>query len=113
MGRNDAAGARGDAEWYRALIRLRRSTPCLNDGKPGRRAVTFDEQEKWLRMERGTISVICNLGELEQRSGSRAEPACCLQSRRTAPAQEGSDRTAARCTVAVLAGIHAEMPDRP
>ena len=29
---------------------------------PGIRSVTYDEQEKWLRMQRGKISVICNLG---------------------------------------------------
>jgi len=49
-------------EWYRALIRLRRSTPCLNDGGPGNARVTFDEEKKWLRMERGEIRVFVNLG---------------------------------------------------
>jgi maltooligosyltrehalose trehalohydrolase len=52
--------------WYQALIRLRRTTPCLNDGTPGSVHVTFDEQAKWLRMERGTITVICSLGEQRQ-----------------------------------------------
>jgi maltooligosyltrehalose trehalohydrolase len=50
-------------EWYRALIRLRRSTPCLNDGTPGNTRVTYDEQGKWLRMNRGNLTVLCNLGE--------------------------------------------------
>jgi maltooligosyltrehalose trehalohydrolase len=50
-------------EWYRALIGLRRSTPCLNDGTPGNTRVTFDEQANWLRMDRGNVAVICNLGE--------------------------------------------------
>jgi maltooligosyltrehalose trehalohydrolase len=49
-------------EWYRALIRLRRTTPCLNDGGLGNVRVTFDEEKKWLRIDRGTISVLCNLG---------------------------------------------------
>jgi maltooligosyltrehalose trehalohydrolase len=49
-------------EWYRALIHLRRSTPCLNDGSPGNLRVAFDEESKWLRMQRGTIAVLCNLG---------------------------------------------------
>lgn len=49
-------------KWYRALIRLRRATPCLNDGGRANMRVTFDEEEKWLRIERGTISVLCNLG---------------------------------------------------
>jgi maltooligosyltrehalose trehalohydrolase len=49
-------------DWYRALIRLRRTTPCLNDGSLGNVRVTFDEEKKWLRVDRGTIGVLCNLG---------------------------------------------------
>ena len=49
-------------EWYRALIRLRRTTPCLNDGGLGNVRVTFDEEKKWLCIDRGTVSVLCNLG---------------------------------------------------
>lgn len=52
----------GMLEWYRALIRLRRNTLCLNDGNPGNVLAAFDEEKKWLSMERGTISVLCNLG---------------------------------------------------
>jgi maltooligosyltrehalose trehalohydrolase len=52
--------------WYQALIQLRRTTPCLNEGAAGNVHVTFDEQAKWLRMERGTVTVICNLGDREQ-----------------------------------------------
>lgn len=48
--------------WYRALIRLRKSTPSLNDDTPGKTRVAYNEQELWLRMDRGEISVICNLG---------------------------------------------------
>jgi maltooligosyltrehalose trehalohydrolase len=49
--------------WYRGLIRLRRTNPCLSDGTPGKTVVIFDEQEKWIQMQRGTIAVICNLGK--------------------------------------------------
>ncbi len=52
--------------WYRALIRLRRSTPCLNDGTPGKTRVTCDEDAKWLRIERGTIGVLCSLADFDQ-----------------------------------------------
>ncbi|HTB97871.1 MAG TPA: malto-oligosyltrehalose trehalohydrolase [Terracidiphilus sp.] len=52
--------------WYRALIRLRRNTPCLNDGSREGTRVRYDEKEKWLRMGRGTIVVICNLDEHER-----------------------------------------------
>ena len=50
-------------EWYRGLIRLRRFTPCLNNGTAGSAHVTFDEPKKWFRFERGAISVLCNLGK--------------------------------------------------
>ena len=52
-------------EWYRALIELRRRTPSLNEGSPGNTRVTFDEDASWLRMERGTIMVLCNLGSAD------------------------------------------------
>ena len=52
--------------WYRMLIRFRRSTPSLNDGSAGNTHVTFDEQAKWLRMERGDVAVICNFGDRGQ-----------------------------------------------
>jgi maltooligosyltrehalose trehalohydrolase len=53
-------------EWHRELIRLRRATPSLNDGDPGNTRVTFDEQAMWLNMQRGAITVICNLGPGDQ-----------------------------------------------
>jgi maltooligosyltrehalose trehalohydrolase len=61
----------GMLAWYQALIRFRRSGsgangPCLSDETAGQVRVTFDEQARWLRMERGTIAVICNLGDREQ-----------------------------------------------
>ena len=49
-------------EWYRTLIRLRRSTPCLNNGEAGNINVDFEEAENWLRFDRGEVSVFCNLG---------------------------------------------------
>ena len=48
-------------DWYRALISLRRKTPCLNDAAPGNIRVTFDEEKQQLHYERGTIGVLCNL----------------------------------------------------
>jgi maltooligosyltrehalose trehalohydrolase len=58
---NDGAHAEMLA-WYRALIRLRRSTPCLNDGSPGNVRVTFGQEKQWVRMERGRFTVLANLG---------------------------------------------------
>lgn len=48
--------------WYRELIKLRRTTPSLNDGEPRHLRVFYDERETWIRVERGTITLICNLG---------------------------------------------------
>ncbi len=50
-------------EWYRALIRLRRHTPDLNGGSPRKTRVSCDQASQWLRMDRGKIVVICNLGK--------------------------------------------------
>jgi maltooligosyltrehalose trehalohydrolase len=50
-------------EWYRRLIALRRGSASLNNGEPGQTRVTFDEEKNWLVMERGTVTVVCNLGE--------------------------------------------------
>lgn len=49
-------------EWFRQLIYLRRHSTSLNDGDMGHVKVKFDEEKKWLTMERGLISVMCNLG---------------------------------------------------
>ena len=49
--------------WYRCLIRLRRSSPDLNDGSPANVRVNCDELARWLRIHRGRILVLCNLGE--------------------------------------------------
>jgi maltooligosyltrehalose trehalohydrolase len=53
-------------KWYRGLIDLRRSTPCLNDGEPGNARVTFNETDKSLSMQRGQIQLHCNLGETDR-----------------------------------------------
>jgi maltooligosyltrehalose trehalohydrolase len=49
-------------EWYRALIRLRRSSTCLNDGDKGHTRVRCNEGERWLVMDRGGVQVLVNLG---------------------------------------------------
>ncbi len=49
-------------EWYRRLIELRRGSASLNDGAPGQTKVSFDEEKRFIVMERGAVTVICNLG---------------------------------------------------
>jgi maltooligosyltrehalose trehalohydrolase len=47
--------------WYRELIRLRRSTPSLNNGEPGNTKVTCNEEQSWLWVARGLVVIACNL----------------------------------------------------
>jgi len=49
-------------EWWKSLIRLRRNTPALTDGRMDKLGVEFDEDAKQLRVDRGPITVAVNLG---------------------------------------------------
>ena len=49
-------------EWYRGLIELRRGSASLNNGSPEQTRVQFNEAKQWLVMERGAVTVVCNLG---------------------------------------------------
>jgi maltooligosyltrehalose trehalohydrolase len=53
-------------DWYRQLIRLRRESAALSDGRLDRVTVTFDEQAKWLVMARGPITLTFNVSERRQ-----------------------------------------------
>ncbi|TMC49865.1 MAG: malto-oligosyltrehalose trehalohydrolase [Chloroflexi bacterium] len=48
--------------WYRELLRLRRSRPELCDGRLDRVRIRVDEEHRCLQMDRGRITVACNLG---------------------------------------------------
>jgi maltooligosyltrehalose trehalohydrolase len=50
-------------DWCRRLIALRRGSPSLNDGEAGQTRVQFDEERRWLVMDRGRVKVLCNLGD--------------------------------------------------
>jgi len=49
-------------DWHRRLIRLRQTSPVLADGRPGSARVRYDEEARWLVVERGPLAVACNLG---------------------------------------------------
>ena len=49
-------------DWTKKLIRLRRSSPSLNDGDTGHLSVRFDEAKRWLSLQRGGVLVLANLG---------------------------------------------------
>jgi maltooligosyltrehalose trehalohydrolase len=88
--------------WYRALIELRRNNPCLNDPRPENTLVAFDEHESWIRMDRGTIAVICNLGEPDHAFIVPPESKVLLASR-TLLQSIGGEVTLPPDTIAVLA----------
>ncbi|MGH2701655.1 MAG: malto-oligosyltrehalose trehalohydrolase [Actinomycetota bacterium] len=52
----------GMLDWHRRLIELRRSTPSLVDDDLEAVKVRYDEEKRWLVVERGEITVACNLG---------------------------------------------------
>ena len=88
-------------EWYRRLIALRRGSPSLNDGAAGQTKVVFDEDKRWLVMERGAVTVMCNLGsELLELEDQRH---LALASRADVEVMEGRVRLPPD-TLAVLSG---------
>ncbi len=50
-------------EWVKALIHLRRNSVSLNDGDTGHVKVQFDEESRWLAMDRGKVRILWNLGD--------------------------------------------------
>ncbi|MBU6424485.1 MAG: DUF3459 domain-containing protein, partial [Chloroflexi bacterium] len=48
-------------EWYRRLIALRRAVPELRDGRRDLTCVDFDEEQRWLAMRRGPITLAFSL----------------------------------------------------
>jgi maltooligosyltrehalose trehalohydrolase len=52
---------------YRRLIALRRARPELSDPRLDRVDVTFDEEERWLVVHRGSLRVVANLGTAPRR----------------------------------------------
>jgi maltooligosyltrehalose trehalohydrolase len=53
-------------DWHRSLIALRRSAPALTDGRLDRVRAGADDGEGWLVMERGPVTVVANLADVER-----------------------------------------------
>jgi maltooligosyltrehalose trehalohydrolase len=49
-------------EWYRDLIRLRRTVPSLTDGRLDSVRATADDAAGWLAVEHGPVAVVANIG---------------------------------------------------
>jgi maltooligosyltrehalose trehalohydrolase len=56
----------GLLDWHRRLIQLRRRFPALTDGRMEAVGVRFDEAARWFVVERGAVTVACNLGAQAQ-----------------------------------------------
>ncbi len=54
-------------EWYRQLISLRRCVRDFENGRLDLDAVTFDEEARWISVNRGDSVVICNFAATQQR----------------------------------------------
>lgn len=50
-------------DWHKRLIRMRRSEPALCDGRMDLVRTQFDENNRWLVVERGTLTIVSNLGQ--------------------------------------------------
>jgi malto-oligosyltrehalose trehalohydrolase len=50
--------------WYRELIALRRTRPELTDPRLDRVAVRYDEEARWLVLERGRLLIVASLGDV-------------------------------------------------
>jgi maltooligosyltrehalose trehalohydrolase len=53
-------------EWYRHLIRLRKESAILTDGRTDEVAVDFDKDAEWFVLQRGKLVVACNLAPRTQ-----------------------------------------------
>ena len=89
--------------WHRDLIRLRKTAPSLNDGEPGHTRVSYNEGQKWLRMERGRITVMLNLSVSEQRFPADEAGKVVLASRAGIAVKDGAVSLPAE-TAAIVAG---------
>jgi maltooligosyltrehalose trehalohydrolase len=59
---------------YRRLIALRKQVPELTDPRFGQTFVDYDEDDRWLVLARGAVSVAFNFGETAVELGLEGEP---------------------------------------
>jgi maltooligosyltrehalose trehalohydrolase len=53
-------------DWHRRLVHLRRQIPALTDGRMDQIRARCDEAAHWLTIERGLMTVACNLASRVQ-----------------------------------------------
>jgi len=87
-------------DWYRRLIALRHSTPELTDPDLSHVHVQFSEQEQWLLMERGAISIAFSIAPHPVTLDVRASSTVALASAEMQ--MNGSSLTLAPDSVVIL-----------
>ncbi|HEY5911019.1 MAG TPA: malto-oligosyltrehalose trehalohydrolase [Verrucomicrobiae bacterium] len=78
-------------DWYRQLIQLRRRETCLADSEFSQIKARYAETARWLAIERGPVTIVCNFGDSEQNIPiKRAKHQVLLTSTKTLPPVGGS-----------------------
>jgi maltooligosyltrehalose trehalohydrolase len=54
-------------DWHRRLIALRRDEPALSSGRFDDVDVRFDDDDRWLVVDRGDLSIVCNFADEPRR----------------------------------------------
>ncbi len=89
-------------DWYRRLIRLRRTTPALRDGDRRGVRTAWDEPARWLELRRGDLVLIANLadGDLDRPlPDEAAEAGILLASKEQCALRDGTVHLPARSVV--------------
>ncbi len=50
-------------EWHQSLTRLRRRLSALTDSRLDAINTDFNEEQQWLRVDRGPVSIVCNFAD--------------------------------------------------
>jgi len=53
-------------QWHRALIELRRNESAFTTGRLDYMDTQFSEEDQWLRIERGPVTIVCNFARRDQ-----------------------------------------------
>ena len=97
--------------WTRSLIKLRRSTLCLNDGDMHQLLVSSDDKRRTLVMQRDQMRIVVNMGERPYTFEMLEGEMLCLSSRADLTPQEHS-MTIPAMTLVVLQSTSEQLEDR-
>ena len=100
-------------EWVRSLIHLRRTTPALNDGEKNHTIVRWNEENRWLVMDRRTVQVILNLGSNEAQLDVPTNFEVKLASSEGVVRSEGKLRVPPDTIAILSSGSTLSRPDNP